>query len=150
MIQSLNFDGLIFSWRDEFVTCIFPWELDASSWALLKGTVHQFWIYNIFLVSQQKKHFLYWVHLDKTTLTRSNWEKWCSMSVRVIYIIYITVFGQTDFEHHIFSVISRRSCSIEIYLLLKMFHSWRHEKNVIYSNLVSNPFTRDCSPILNI
>jgi len=26
--------------------------------------------------------------LDKTTLTRNNWEKWCSKSVRGIYVIY--------------------------------------------------------------
>ena len=66
----------------------------------IKGIVHQFRIYNIFFVPQRKKHFLWKVHLDKTTLTRNNWEKWCSKSVRsstVKYIIYIT---WTDFENH--------------------------------------------------
>ena len=29
---------------------------------------------NILFVSQQKKHFLWMVHLDKTTLTPNNWE----------------------------------------------------------------------------
>ena len=41
---------------------------------ILKAIVHQLWIYNIFVVSQRKKHFLWKVHLDKTTLTRNNWE----------------------------------------------------------------------------
>ena len=36
--------------------------------------VHQFWIYKMCFVFQQKKHYLYKVHLDKTTLTRNNWE----------------------------------------------------------------------------
>ena len=53
-----------------------------------KGNVHQFWIYNIFFVSQQKKYFSWTVHHDKTTLTRNNCEKWCSKSVRVIYNTY--------------------------------------------------------------
>ena len=48
----------------------------------IKGIVHQFWIYNIFNVAQQKKHFLLKIHLDKTTLTWNNWEKWGSKSVR--------------------------------------------------------------------
>ena len=42
---------------------------------VLKGIVHQFWIYNICFVALPKKHFLWKVHLAKTTLTRNNWEK---------------------------------------------------------------------------
>ena len=70
----------------------------------LKGFFTNF-EYITFFVSQQNKHSLYKVHLDKTTLIRNNLEKWCSTSVRVIYIIYITVLGRTDFEHSIFSII---------------------------------------------
>ena len=40
----------------------------------LKRIVHQIWIYKIFFVSQRRKHFLLKIHLDKTTLTRKNWE----------------------------------------------------------------------------
>ena len=82
-----------------------------------KGIVHQFWINKFVFVSQQKKILLWKVHLDKTALTWNNWEKWCSKSVRVIYIIFITVLGRTDFEHHIFLIILSQSCFIEIDLL---------------------------------
>ena len=40
-----------------------------------KEIIHQFWIYNIFFVPQQKKHLLWKVHLDKTTLTQDNRER---------------------------------------------------------------------------
>ena len=81
------------------------------------------------------------VHLDKTTLTRDNWEKWCSKSVRVIYIIYITVLGRTDFEHPIFSIISSQNCFIEMDLLLKMFFCW-DTKKFLFSKLVNNLLMR--------
>ena len=61
-------------------------------------------------MSQQKKHFLLKVHLDKKSPTRNNREKWCPKLVCVIYIIYITVLGRTDFEHPIFSIILSQSC----------------------------------------
>ena len=44
--------------------------------SLVKGIVHQCWI--------QKKHISWKVHLDKTTLTRNNREKWCSNMIYVI------------------------------------------------------------------
>ena len=50
------------------------------------------------------------------------------MSVCVIYIKYITVLGQTDFEHSIFSIISSQSCLIEMDLLKIMFLLLRHEE----------------------
>ena len=53
--------------------------------SFFKGIVNQFWIYNTFSVTQQKKHIIKKVHLDETTLTRNSWEKWCSKSARVIY-----------------------------------------------------------------
>ena len=40
---------------------------------LLEGIVHQFWQYNNFFVSQQKKNFLWKVHLGKTTVIQINW-----------------------------------------------------------------------------
>ena len=40
----------------------------------LKGLFTNFEYITFFFVSQQKKHFLWKVHLDKTTLTRNNWE----------------------------------------------------------------------------
>ena len=71
-----------------------------SSYIKFKETVHQFWIYNIFLVPQQKKHFC-----KRSILIKQLWleiiEKiLCLKAVRVIYIIYITVLGRTDFEHN--------------------------------------------------
>ena len=112
---------------------------------VIKGIVHQFWIYNIFFVPYRKKHFLWKVHLDKTTLTRNNWEKkGCTKSVRVIYIIYIIVLGRTDFVHPFLSIISSQSGFIEMDLLQKMFLLVGHEKNVIYSKLVNNPFKWYC------
>ena len=60
----------------------------------LKGIAHQFWIYNIFFVNQQKKHFLWKVYLNKTTLTRNNWEnrvlKVSPIEYCCIYYIYNT------------------------------------------------------------
>ena len=58
---------------------------DFSHLNVFKGIVHQFEIYNIVIVSQRKKHFLKKGHLDKTFLTRNNWDKWCSKSVRVAF-----------------------------------------------------------------
>ena len=55
-------------------------------------------------------------------------------------MIYITVLGRTDFEHPIFSIISSQTYFIEMDLLQKMFLLLGHEKNVIYSKLVNNPF----------
>ena len=44
-------------------------------------------------------------------------KKGCTKSVRVIYMIYITVLGRTDFVHPIFSIISSQSGLIEMNLL---------------------------------
>ena len=52
----------------------------------------------------------------------------------------IKVIGQTDFEHLIFSIISSQRCFIEMDLSLKIFLLLGHEKDVIYSKLVINPF----------
>ena len=57
-----------------------------------------------------------------------------------IYVIYIIVLGRTDFVHPLFSIISSQSGFIEMDLLQKMFLLVGHEKNAIYSKLVSNPF----------
>ena len=67
-------------------------------------------------------------------------KKGCTKSVRVIYMIYITVLGRTDFVHPLFSIISSQSGFIEMDLLQKMFLLVGHEKNVIYSKFVNNPF----------
>ena len=50
------------------------------------------------------------------------------------------VLGRTDFVHPFFSIISSQSGFIEMDLLQKMFLLVGHEKNVIYSKLVNNPF----------
>ena len=63
----------------------------------------------------------------------------CSKS-SVLYIIYITVLGRTDFVHLIFSIISSQSCFIEMDLSQKMCILLGHEKNFIYSKLLNNPF----------
>ena len=55
-------------------------------------------------------------------------------------MIYITVLGRTDFVHPFFSIISSQSGFIEMDLLQKMFLLVGHEKYVIYSKLVNNPF----------
>ena len=70
---------------------------------LLKRMVDQFWIYNIFFVSQQKKNNYF---VERSTLMKQFWleiiEKiGCSKSVRpssIIYFIYITVLGRTECE----------------------------------------------------
>jgi len=49
-----------------------------------------------------------------------------------IYIMYITVFRRTDFEHPIFSIISSQGCFIDFIV--------EKRKNVEYSKLVNNPF----------
>ena len=67
-------------------------------------------------------------------------KKGCTKSVRVIYIIYIIVLGRTDFVHPFFSIISSQSGIIEMDLSQKMFLLVGHEKFVIYSKLVNNPF----------
>ena len=56
---------------------------------MFKGIVHQFWIYNIFFVPHRKKHFLWKVHLDKTTLTQNNSEnRVLKVSPFYIYNVY--------------------------------------------------------------
>ena len=67
-------------------------------------------------------------------------KKGCTKSVHVIYIMYIIVLGRTDFVHPFFSIISSQSGFIEMNLLQKMFLLVGHEKKVIYSKLVNNPF----------
>ena len=54
----------------------------------------------------------------------------------------MTVLGRTDFKHPILSIISSHSCFIEIDFLQKLFLLLGHEKNVICSKLVSNPFNK--------
>ena len=77
-------------------------------------------------------------------------KKGCTKSVRVIYIIYIIVLGRTDFVHPLFSIISSQSGIIEMDLLQKNIFLVGHEKNVIYSKMVNNPFKRfDFSRQLN-
>ena len=54
---------------------------------------------------------------------------------------YISLFiSWIEFARTIFSNISSQSCSIEMDLSQQMSLSLGHEKNVIYSNLVNNPF----------
>ena len=80
-----------------------PGEYEAQSTILstmkwcrnFKGIVHQFWIYNIFSVFQQKKHFLWKVHLDKTTITRNNWESRV-LKVSLTKYCYIHCIYNTD------------------------------------------------------
>ena len=82
-----------------------------------KGIVNQFWVYNIFVVSQRKKHFY-----ERSISIKQLWleiieKRGCTKSVRpstVIYIIYIT---RTDFVHPFFSIISSQSGFIEMNLL---------------------------------
>ena len=63
------------------------------------------------------------------------------VSLCYLYNIYhIYILGRTDLEHSIFSIISSQSCFIEMDLLQKMYLLVGHEKNVIYSKLVNNPF----------
>ena len=69
-------------------------------------------------LNKKKQFFLWKVHLNKTILTRNNWEN-RSKSVRpstVIYTIYIT---RTDFEHH-FSQLFR----IRVVLSRWTFHKY--------------------------
>lgn len=86
------------------------------SFEWLKGIVHQFWIYNIFFVPQQKKHFLLKVHLDLYNIDRL-WAPYFLnfFRVRVVWLIWIFYNKKNVF------IVGAR-------------------KNVIYSKLVSNPF----------
>ena len=54
-------------------------------------------------------------------------------NIGVFPVMYITVLERTDFENPIFSIISSQNCFIEM-------DSLGHERNVIYSKLVDNPF----------
>ena len=58
--------------------------------------------------------------------------------------MYITVLGRTDFVHPLFTIVSSQSGFIDMDLLQKMFLLEGHEKNVIYSKLVNNPFKQPC------
>ena len=73
---------------------------DQTTTKYLKGIVHQFWKYITFFRATTKETFLWKVHLDKTALTRNNWEnrmlKVSPTEYCYIYIIYIT---WTAFEH---------------------------------------------------
>ena len=75
-----------------------------SKKVIFKGIAHQFWIYNIFFVSQRKKHFLWKVHLNKTTLTRYNWEKWCSwckkLNVFMTHLDWTQPYGRNMGSFH--------------------------------------------------
>ena len=109
--------------------------------AVFKGIVHQFWIYNIFFVPQRKKHFLWKVHLDKTTLTRNNWEKWCSKSVRVIYIYNIYNSTRSDW---LWAPYFLNYFELELFYrnepLMKNVSFVETQKNVLNSKLVNNLF----------
>ena len=73
-------------------------------------------------------------------------EKNGAQSQSVLYIYNISVLGRTDFEHPIFSSTSSQNCSIEVDLEQKMSLLLRHEKNVIYSKLLNNPFFKLINP----
>ena len=73
---------------------------------IAEGIVHQFWIYNIFFVSQQKKHFLWKVHLDEIPLTRNNGEnrvlkvsptEYCYIYRRTLSTIFLNYFASQLF-----------------------------------------------------
>jgi len=75
-----------------------------------------------------------------STLVSHLFLKWCSKSVRVIFVIYITVLGRTDFEHPIFSIVSSQSFFYRDGPFIKNVSFVETRKNVIYSKLVNNPF----------
>ena len=100
-----------------------------------KGIVHQFWIYKVFFVSQQKKWFLWKVHLDKTTLTRNNWEKWCSKYCYVYYIYNTDWLWAPYFLNYFNSELFYRDGPI-----IKNVSFVETQKNGTYSKLVNNPF----------
>ena len=107
----------------------------------LKGLFTNFEYITFFSCPTERNIFYKRFILDKTTLTRNNWEKRLhKVSPCYIYIIYIIVLGRTDFVHPFFSIISSQSGFIEMDLLQKIFFLVGHEKNVIYSKLVNNPF----------
>ena len=101
----------------------------------LEWIIQKFWIYNIFFVSQQKKHFLWRVHLDKTTLTRNNLENWVLIvSPTEIYSIFIT---RTDFDHYFSELFLVRFVLSRWTFHKKCFFCRDTKKNVKYSKLVN-------------
>ena len=111
-------------------------------YVLLKGIVHQFWIYNIFLVSQQKKHILHKVHFNKTTLTRNNLEKRVlKVSPTKYFYVYLYI-TRTDFEQHI-SQLFRVRFVLSRWNFCEKSVSFveTQRKNGIYSKLVNKPFS---------
>jgi len=69
---------------------------------VLKRIVHQIWIYDIFFVFHQKKHFLWKVNLDKINLKLNKWENRMLKvsSTEDCYIGMLHYISRTDFEHH--------------------------------------------------
>ena len=100
---------------------------------LIKRIVHQFWIFNIFFIPLEKKHFLWKVHLDKTTLTQNNWE------IRVLKVslteyCYIYYIARTDFEHNI-SQLFRVSVVLSRWTFhKKCFFCWGKKKMLYIQN----------------
>ena len=104
----------------------------------LKGIIHQFWIYNIFFVPHRKKHFLWKVHLDKTTLTRKNWEKRMHKvsPTKYYYIYYIyntdcfitrSLTDSHSSEHWTWGLLfCSLFCSIQLkkYMYYKLYNDW--------------------------
>ena len=107
----------IFHERSILIEQLWLWHL---TW--LKGLFTNFECLTFFSWLKEKNIFHKMSCLEKTSLTRNNWEKWCSKSVRVIYIIFSFI------------------CYIKMDFSWKMFLLLRHEKNFIYSKLVNNTF----------
>ena len=93
-----NFQTIIWGSSDRSLLLCVGSVITFLVWLLyLKGLLTNF-EFKTFFSCTTKETFLWKVYLVITSLTRNNWEKWCSKSVRIIYIW--TVLGRTDFEHH--------------------------------------------------
>ena len=108
---------------------------------LLKWIVHQFWIYNIFLVNHERNIFY-----KRSTSIKQLWleiiEKiGCSKSVQPSTVIYIIYKVRTDFEHHFLNYIESELFYWDEPFTKNVSFGGARKKCYIFK-LVNNPFNK--------
>ena len=85
--------------------------------SFLKGLLTNFEYITFFFVPLQKKHFLWRLHLDKTSLTRNNRENKVLKVTPTEYLYIYYIYNTDWFCAPFFSIISSQSGFIEMNLL---------------------------------